>query len=120
MPVEFHLDIVDFVSGESCVAFHLRVVLDSSSEPVVDGSVLLETVIFLSLYNLGQDFEVFVVALIGDLQSNNLGIAFSRFGDLLVNKTGTLAGLDADTVEVFVEKFHTFLGITGYTVIGFV
>ena len=76
--------------------------------------------IFYCLDYLGQDFEVVVVALVGDLQGNNFRIIFCRFGDLLVEQTRELAGLDADTVEVFLEELHSSLGILGDPIVGFV
>ena len=69
---------------------------------------------------LGQDFEVVVVALVGDLQGNNFRITFFRFGDLLVDQTRELAGLDADTVGVFVEELRSSLGILGDPIVGYV
>ena len=106
--------------GESCVAFHLRDVLLSSSHPVVQGTVSLHSVVFFCLDNLGEDFQVVVVALIGDLQSSDFRITLGRIGDLLVDKAREVTCLDADTVEVFVEESNSSLGIVGNLVIGFV
>ena len=44
-----------------------------------------ESVVLFCLDYLGQDFYVVVIALVGDLQSDNFRITFCRFGDLLVD-----------------------------------
>ena len=120
VPVQFHLHLLDLFFCESCVAYQLRDVLVSSSDPVVQCSVSFKSVIFFCLDYLGQDFEVVIVALVGDLQGNDFRITFRCFGDLLVDQTRELAGLDADNVKASVEELHSSFGILGDPVVGFV
>lgn len=72
------------------------------------------------LDNLGQDFQVVIVTLVGDLQSDNLGVPFSSPGQLLVDQAGELAGLNADAVEVLVKEAHSSLSIMGDPPVGIV
>lgn len=50
---------------------------------------------FLSfgLDNLGQNFEIFIVAFVGHLEISNLLLSFSGLGMLLVNEARELTGL---------------------------
>ena len=65
--IQLHLHLSELFICESCIAIQLRDLLVSSSDPVVQGSVCFELVVFLCLDYLGQDFGVVIVALIGDL-----------------------------------------------------
>ena len=67
---------------------------------------------------MGKDFQVIIIALVGNLQSSNFRITFGSFGDLLVDKARELTCLDADALEVFVEETHSSFGIVGDPVIG--
>ena len=79
-PVQFHLYLTYLFSCESCVAFQLRDVLVLSSDLVVQVAVSLLTVVFLCLYNQGQDFQVIIIALVGDLYSCDFGVPFRSLG----------------------------------------
>ena len=59
------------------------------------------------LDNLGQDFQVVIVAFVGDLESNNLLLSFGDPGKLLVDKARKLTGLGRKTGEVLVEVRHS-------------
>ena len=74
-------------------------------------------VVFLCLDNLGEDFQVVIITLVGDFQSSNFSITFGRFDDLLLDKARDLACLDADTVEVLVKQSHSPFGIAGDPVV---
>ena len=69
--------------------------------------------VFLCLDNLGQDFQVIIVALVGDLQGNNFGIPFYCLCEQLVDQPRELACLDADGVEVHIEELLPSLGVLG-------
>ena len=56
---------------------------------------------------LGQDFQIVIVAFIGDLESNNLLLSFGGAGKLLVDEARELTGLGRKTVEVLVEVRHS-------------
>ena len=55
---------------------------------------------------LGQDFQIVIVAFVGNLESNNLLHSFGGPGKLLVDKARELTGLCRKTVEVLVELCH--------------
>ena len=47
---------------------------------------------------LGQDFQIVIVAFIGDLESNNLLLSFGGPGKLLMDEARELTGLCRKTV----------------------
>ena len=59
------------------------------------------------LDDLGQDFQIVIVALVGDLESNNLLLSFGGPDKLLVDETRELTGLCRKTVEVLMEVCHS-------------
>ena len=62
---------------------------------------------------LGQNFQIVIVAFVGDLQSNNLLLSFGGSGELLVIEARELTGLCRKTVEVLVEVCHSSSHILG-------
>ena len=56
---------------------------------------------------LSQDFQIVIVAFIGNLESNNLLLSFGGPGKLLVNEALELTGLYRESVEVLVEVCHS-------------
>ena len=56
---------------------------------------------------LGQDFQIVIVAFVGDLKSNNLLFSFGGSGKLLVDEARELTGLCRKTVEVLVKVCHS-------------
>ena len=63
------------------------------------------------LDNLGYDFQIFIVAFVGDLKSNNFLLFFGGQDKLLVDEARELTGLCCKTMEVLVEVRHSSLHV---------
>ena len=59
------------------------------------------------LDGLGQDFQIVIVAFVGDLERNNLLLSFSGPGKLLMDEARELTSLCRESVEVLVEVCHS-------------